>query len=179
MQVSIDTAMSIAKQQGSKVYDIQLLPYCPVPELITADNEITVENTQQYSLISKSDVTYGIIFNVPVARFNTTLANYNFPKGQTNIERKLNNECDKWRLTSPNYSNYFDFSVEKNNGIQSFDIDCEYKPFTPYIHINPVFGGLYGYDDNSPRGLVLGGDFSLSKISTQFKSFSPKVIGSA
>lgn len=171
MQIAIDTAMSIAKQQGSKVYDIQLLPYCPVPELITADKEITVENTQQYSLISKSDGNYGIIFNVSFARFNTTLANYNFPKGQTNIERKLNNECDRWRLTAPNYSNYFDFSVEKNNGIQSFDIDCEYKPFTPYIHINPVFGGLYGYDDNSPRGLVLGGDFSLSRISDKWVEY--------
>lgn len=168
MQVAIDTAMSIAKQHGSKVYDIQLLPYCPVPALITSDNEITVENTQQYSLISTTEVTYGIIFNVPVARFNVILTSYIFHQASSNIERKLNNECDKWRLTAPNYSNYFDFSVEKNNGIQSFDIDCEYKPFTPYIHINPVFGGLYGYDDNSPRGLVLGGDFSLSRISDKW-----------
>ena len=170
-EISINTAMSIAKQHGSKVYDIQLLPYCPVAELITDVGEITVENEMQYSIIATGqDQNVGIIFNIPKAKFHSsvTVAEDSIKLANSNIERKLNDQCDKWRLSSPNYSNYFDFSVEKNNGIEFFDIDCEYKPFTPYIHINPSFGGLYGYDDNSPRGLVCGGDFSLSRISDQW-----------
>lgn len=170
---SITAAMAMQAQHPSEIYDIQLLPYCPIQSLITGDKEITVTNANQYTLIQKeiNNETAGIIFHVPYSNFTFDITSFKKAAGKTAIEKKLNNECDKWRLTSPNYSNYFDFSVEKNNGIEYFNVDCNYKPFTPYVHINPKFGGLYGYDDNSPRGLVLGGDFSLSQIIDQWEQY--------
>ena len=172
--VSISVAMAMQAQQASRIHDIQILPYCPVPHLITDDNEITITNEKEYSLIVSGGETHqvlGIIFNVPESRFTTNLEGYSIQSGQTAIEKKLNNECDKWRLTSPNYSNYFDFSVEKNGGISYFNVDCDYKPFTPYIHINPNFSNLYGEDFNDVRGLVCGGDFSLSQIIDQWEQY--------
>jgi outer membrane lipoprotein SlyB len=161
--IAIRTAMAIQAQQGSNLYDIQLLPYCPIQNLNLTD-------AQQYSAIMAGDTVKGIILNVPQSKFNFTI---DFIKNcATNaINRKINDACDKWRLTSPNFSNYFDFSLEKNYGIKYIDVDCHYKPYTPYIHINPDFSGLYGYDDNSPRGLVLGGEFSLSQISDKWVEF--------
>lgn len=173
--IGLSTAITMqGLETTSNIYDIQLVPYCPVSELITDDKELTVTNGSQFSLITLGEgdnlEIKGIIFNVAKSTFSLDI-----PKvvgiGSTSLERKVNNECDKWRLSSPNYSNYFDFSVEKNSGIQFFNVDCSYKPFTPYIHINPNFGGLYGYDDNSPRGLVLGGDFSLSQVVNSWQEY--------
>ena len=47
-----------------------------------------------------------------------------------------------------------------NQGIDSFDIECTYKPYNPYIHISPNYKGLYGKDFDDIRGLICGGDFS-------------------
>lgn len=173
-QNEIATVMAMQVNHAGIIHDIQLVPYCPIQSLITNNREITIGSENQYSLVKKADdsnTAVGIIFNVDKAVFDFDITSVTVPRTQSAIERKLNNECDKWRLTSPNYSNYFDFSVEKNNGISFFNVDCNYKPFSPYIHINPNFGGLYGYDDNSPRGLVLGGDFSISQIIDQWQQY--------
>lgn len=168
-QNGLTTAAAIQVNAGTDViYDVQLLPYCPIQELITDNGEITVTSSKQYSLVKNNDdqsVITGIIFNVSKDNFEFNITDFTIPQGQSPIQIKLNNECDKWRLCSPNYSNYFDFSAEKNNGVSFFNIDCNYKPYTPYIHISPDFDGLYGDDYNDPRGLVLGGDFSLSQVS--------------
>lgn len=162
----LTTAMKMRFDSGDKIYDMQLLPYCPIKDLITDKGEITVTSEKQYSLVSNEsdEAAVGIIFNIPESRFTFDLLDYNFGSANNALDKKINNECDKWRLCSPNYSNYFDFSVEKNNGIQYINVDCDYKPYTPYIHINPNFNNLYGYDDDSPRGLILGGDFSLPYV---------------
>ena len=168
--IGIAAAMAIQAQQSGKVYDIQILPYLPMQELLTTSgfNEIRLTDSRQYSkILDKNNATVGIILNANKSRFNFKISDISDPKfkvAQSNIEKKVRNECDKWRLTSPNYSNYFDFSAEMNNGVQYFDVDCEYKPFTPYIHINPNFNGLYGSDFNDVRGLICGGDYSLSSI---------------
>lgn len=169
--LAIQTVMSIQHQHPGVVYDIQLLPYCPVPNLVTVnEGQMRCESEAQYNTITQDTNAVGVVFNVPKSNFSVDIPLEILP-AQTSIMRKVNNECDKWRVTSPNYSNYFDFSVEKNGGVSYFNVDCNYKPYTPYIHVNPNFAGLYGYDDNSPRGLVLGGDFSLSQIIDQWEQY--------
>ena len=169
--VAMATAMAIQKQQSSKVYDIQLLPYCPIIDLVDGANVISVTDPLQYSVVKDGDEhNLTVIFNVPSARFTFDILNP-IAAATTAIEKKVNNECDKWRICSPNYANYFDFSVEMNGGVKYFNVDCEYKPFTPYIHINPNFGGLYGRDFNDPRGLICGGDFSLARVKDQWEEY--------
>lgn len=169
--VAMATAMAIQKQQSSKVYDIQLLPYCPIIDLVDAANVISVTDPLQYSVVKDGEEhNLTVIFNVPSARFTFDILNP-IAAATTAIEKKVNNECDKWRICSPNYANYFDFSVEMNGGVKYFNVDCEYKPFTPYIHINPNFGGLYGRDFNDPRGLICGGDFSLARVKDQWEEY--------
>lgn len=87
------------------------------------------------------------------------------------IDTKLSNECDMYRLCSPNYNGQFEFSLAKNGEIRYFNIDCSYKPFSPYIHVNPNFDKLYGKDFNDARGLICGGDFSLSQITSAWANY--------
>lgn len=50
---------------------------------------------------------------------------------------------------SPNFNGQFEFSLAKNKqDITSFNVDYTYKPYAPYIHVNPIFNpdGLYGKD---------------------------------
>lgn len=85
---------------------------------------------------------------------------------------KVANECDMYRLVSPNYNGIFEFNLMKNNKrVNSFNVDCQYKPFNPYIHVNPDFAGLYGSDFNDSRGLVCAGDFSIGVINDAFHAY--------
>lgn len=59
---------------------------------------------------------------------------------------KITNETQLVRLCSPNWGSMFEFSLAKNNGVSKFNIDYTYKPYQPYIHINPDFKNLYGSD---------------------------------
>ena len=92
------------------------------------------------------------------------------------LNRKIANECDLWRLCSPNWNGQFDFNIAKMNGqLTGFHVDCSYKPFQPYIHIVPKFSGLYGnYLFNGQadaRGLICGGDFSLPQLSNAWSNY--------
>lgn len=85
---------------------------------------------------------------------------------------KVETECNKYRLCSPNYQGSFDFNVAKNGGSVNFFIaECTYKPYTPYIKIAPQFNLLYGSNFGDARGLLCGGDFSLSRFTDAWESF--------
>lgn len=153
------------------VYDVQLLPYCPVQELIDIDNNIRVTSELQYSFVEDAnDNPVGIIFHLPKSQFTFNIIETISNPGSS-IEKKVSNQCDKYRLCSPNFNGYFDFSPAKNDGVEWFNVDCYYKPYQPYIHINPNFSGLYGEDFNDPRGLICGGDFSLSSVSDAWETY--------
>ena len=85
--------------------------------------------------------------------------------------KKISNECDMYRLCSPNYNGQFQFTASKLNGITGFNVDYTYLPYSPYIHINPNFQGLYGKDFDDARGLICQGDFSISYLSNAWETY--------
>lgn len=166
-QLAFSTAMSIAEQQGSKIYDIQLLPYCPVRNIIQEDGTMNVNgNNLLYSTITEGDNVVGVIFNG-----YTSTDTLSIQKNIIVSDYKESNECDLYRLVSPNYNGQFEFSVAKNGGVTRFDVDFTYLPYKPYIHVNPAFSRLYGQEFDDARGLICGGDFSLPIINDQWKSY--------
>lgn len=169
-------ASAIQRKLGEFLYDIQLLPYCPIPEIINqGDDTIHVTSEKMVSFVTDAEErVYNIIFNVPSPSFEVSYIPVTtgvLGSASTPLERKIKRQCDKFRICSPNYSNYFDFNAECNDGVTYFTADCEYKPYNPYIHINPNFRGLYGQDFNDPRGLILGGDFSLTQIIDKWRQY--------
>lgn len=161
---------------GTWLYDLQLVPYCPFIKsdiISNVNNEVIIdisnltENTD-YQIIG-SDT--GVIFWCQTSQIDNYIINYNIPTASTAVEKKVNILCDMYRLSSPSYNSIFEFNVEKNGGVNYFDIDLVYKPYDSYIHINPNFGMLYGDDFNDARGLVFTGPFSLPQTTSTWQQY--------
>ena len=169
----------------SFVYDYQLLPYCPIAGITTSSDaqstDMYVSNTAEktYSFIDDSSgLHYGIVFYAQYSKFSKSIpmssnTDYDYlTKVETDsIERKVKNECDLVRISSPNGSNSFDFSPQMNDGFDYIQVDCTYKPYSPYIHVAPDFAGLYGDNFGDTRGLIVQGDFSLPTLTSQWKQY--------
>lgn len=155
-------------------YDIQLLPYCPLQSNITAASQLDISNLtveEDYNFIAFDDdaPTEGVM--VLWARNATFSFNIQYAINNPYDSVKLWNELKSYRLCSPNYASAFEFSAAKNNGVQWFNVDCTYKPYSPYIHINPNFNGLYGDDFDDARGLICGGDFSITQLNDAWETY--------
>lgn len=85
---------------------------------------------------------------------------------------KMSNECDMYRLVSPNFNGQFEFNLSKNGGtVNYFNVDYTYLPYSSYIHINPQFSNLYGQDFDDARGLICQGDFSIMYLSDAWEQY--------
>ena len=160
-------ATQIGAATGSaNIYDVQLLPYCPVRYCIQADGSFDIMNSKVDYITDTANTNIGIILWATSSSFTLDI-----PYTITVTDPKIENETDMYRLVSPNYNGQFEFSAAMNNGVESFNVDCSYKPFNPYIHINPNFKNLYGQDFNDSRGLICGGDFSLPQLTNAWADY--------
>lgn len=164
---------SIIQVAGDNLVDIQLFPYCPLQIMTNNNGKLVVDqgDSSEYDLdttnklvilyVQNSNFTFDILLtiNVPIVT------------GYTLLDYKISNECDLYKIVSPNYNGSFEFSVAKNDGVNYFNVDSTLIPYKPYIHINPNFKGLYGQDWNDSKGLLCGGDFSLPKYSDAWANY--------
>lgn len=99
--------------------------------------------------------------------FISLKTNWILPDGP--VERKMQNETDFYRITSPNYNSFYEFKKAKlaNNTINGLRAICTYKPYTPFIKVNPNLSeSLYSIKDyNDNIGLMLAGDYSIPMVS--------------
>lgn len=169
-EAALNIAQDIARTEtGLKLYDMQLLPYCPCPEYMAYSNVLILEGLQEnvnYNLVSTEQSIQSIILWCATSSRTFTIDYDYFVE-----EPKVENECDTWRIVSPNYQGMFEFSAAKNGGINGFTVDYTYKPYNPYVHIAPVWGNLYGSSFGDARGLICGGDFSLPQTSSAFEQY--------
>lgn len=173
-EVGLKLARQIQLEAGADLYDLQLLPFCPLDDAefqSYQDTNILLDVATLPSGSYTECYTTGdtvehksVMLWIKNSNF-TKFSQLQIPVAEDAIEFKVQNECDMYRLCSPNWSGAFEFSATKNNGVNGFRIDCAYKPTMPYIRIAPIFNGLYGSITNDARGLICGGDFSLSQIS--------------
>ena len=221
-EASMNMAMDIARKLGSKLYDLQLLPYCPLTELgydyftdtptshnkkfLLLDNYLSFNATTGEVITRETDHT--VVSPVVIQKeeaaegANYELATYilwakksnfsftiqNIPKESDALNRplpatpfvsvptnaidfKVEHETGFYRLTSPNYNGTFEFKATSNRGIDYFEVDATYKPYSPYLKIAPNFKGLYGGDYDDARGLILGGDFSLPTLTEAWEQY--------
>lgn len=161
---------------GTWLYDLQLVPYCPFIKsdiVSTVNNEIIIDlsslsDTTDYQIIGNDTA---VIFWCQTSQVSNYIINHTILPAQSAIERKVKNQCDIYRLSSPAYNSIFEFNAEKNGGVNYFDVDLVYKPYDSYIHINPNFGMLYGDDFNDARGLVFTGPFSLPQTTSAWMQY--------
>ena len=162
-----------------KIYDLQILPYCPRPDAIPDGAISSMTEHVDYEKISvtqdgveveerllfwcaKSSGTFFINKEIRMRKRTGILA----------LDLKLADVCDLYRLTSPNYAASFEFSVARNGGkVSGFRVDYTYRPQMPYIHVAPIFAGLYGTYNRDARGLICNGDFSVDMVSDPWTDY--------
>ena len=159
--IAIARQLSLDLMSSGALYDLQLLPYCPRQDLIGTDfidlRSSVAEDQKDYELITDAgDNAKSFVLFCKESTFT-----FDINEAIDITEKKVQNQCDSWRLCSPNYNGVFEFNAAKNNGVDYFNVDCTYRPYNPYIHINPNFKELYGSDYDDARGLVCSGDFSM------------------
>ena len=178
-------ARAIAARYSDSCYDLQLVPYCPSATArteVASTGEIQLDywDAKTYQIYTSNDAPAGFVLWVSASK-DTFDINLNLQPNvgdcSTALKYKLTNETELCRLASPNFSGQFEFSLAKNNGITKFNIDYTYKPYAPYIHVNPDFKGLYAPhwnedgDWDDARGLICGGDFSLNHITSYWQTY--------
>ena len=186
-EVSLRIAQAIiealpAEGANKYLYDIQLMPYMPhigpssgigfYNNVLEADVSGMVEGVD-YALIKKDSDTGTLyrsaIFFARLSNFSRTI-NKQISMRRSNL--KIESQTDFYRLCSPNYNGVFEFNLAKNGGsVDEFYVDATYKPYNPFIRVTPKFDFLYGLNYKDGRGLICGGDFSLSIVTDQWKSY--------
>ena len=177
--ISFNIAMDIARKYSGNsevkiLYDIQLLPYCPMFNIMTSNSgEIDISSLTKdtnYTFITDNETSQNksIILFPKTSSFSNTIQLDNPIVIQ---DYKVESETDMYRLCSPNYSGVFEFNAAKNGGIQYFNVNYTYMPYTPYIRVAPNFGRLYKQEFNDNRGLLCGGEFSLPIISDAWETY--------
>ena len=160
--IMLTWSFNIATQLGDSLYDLQILPYCPisnwrgnlnVPGIFSFDKS---ENVDYTTLLDNNNNVVGVCSWCDVSSKEQFLQ---YPIEIMNY--KVENECDMYRLCSPNYASAFEFNPAKNNGVEGYNVRYTYKPYQPFVNVAPKFNRLYGKDFKDNRGLILSGDFSL------------------
>lgn len=182
LDTSAENAMSVAAglatSLGANLYDIQLLPYCPIgairENIVNKTLNLRVEPfsgwQKKYDFVPVEGADTIIFFaDTSKDSFNIKVGGYYSYTDA--IDFKTNMLSQMVRICSPNYNGVFEFNAYKNRGFSNIKVDYHYKPFQPYIHISPNFGGLYGQDFNDARGLICGGDFSLPITSSEWINY--------
>lgn len=176
--VSTIIAQTPSGEGGKLLYDFQIVPYCPLPDnVFTSYNTINLSllpNTDQkenYTKIQTDNGEYSFIFYCEQNEFQKISRRGTIDVPSDPKEFKIQNETTFQRLCSPNYNGQFEFSATKNGGVRGWNIDFTYKPYNPYIRISPIFNYLYGRDFGDARGLICGGDFSISQTNDAWEQY--------
>ena len=170
-ELAISLAQGIAQQLGTNLFDLQLLPFCPMTGLVVeADGDININTTdsKRVTVITNAagDTNRGVLLWSLASQ-----GTFNIPYSKQVTNKKLESICDMYRLCSPNYNGQFEFDLTMNDGVDYFNVDYTYLPYTPYIHINPNFKGLFGKDFDDARGLIIQGDFSICYLSDAWVNY--------
>lgn len=179
-QANKEFAMSIgseiARSLGAACYDVQLLPFCPMTGFTIEDNGTTFNinstDTKRTTFVknANNENVYALFWSAASSGTKNIFKSDGTPYA-TVSDKKIENECDFYRLVSPNYNGQFEFSAAKNGGIRYFNVDYTYLPYSSYIHVNPDFAELYGQDFNDARGLICQGDFSIMYLSDAWVNY--------
>ena len=176
---AISFAQGIAEQLSNQyLIDLQILPYHPDPtniELKSRPWGPTLKFSMQGDNSTFNLITDANKSAVGVISWATkSSGTINIWSPITSGNKKLDNQTRFYRLCSPNWNGQFEFTPEMvGDKLSYFNVDYTYLPYQPYIHVAPIFekGSMYGDDYNDARGLICGGDFSITYLSDRWAEY--------
>lgn len=173
--MSLATQIS-ASMSSEKVYDLQIVPYCPITRILI-NGGVSTTNIRKtlITTASNSPTTVGFIAWCDYSSFSNDI----YLDNPINIDNyKEESSLNIYRISDPSHTQVFEFNAAMNDGVDKFHVTCTYKPTNPYINIHPYFKRLYGknapsgngdYDDT--RGLTCGGDYSVPIVSNAWTEY--------
>ena len=168
---SLAIANELIRNLGSYIYDVQLLPYCPFTGYTMSGSgnvfQMTLDTADKRRLTAVNDDNGKPILYMVWCTASSGHKYISLEEPITIKNKKVSNQCEMYRIVSPNYNGQFEFNLARNNieSLSNFILDFTYMPYNPYIHISPTFDGLYGQDYGDSRGLICQGDFSIASVS--------------
>ena len=170
---------------GSALYDVQLLPFCPLISdgytvTSTGISKTTAKAGSDYSpIVDEGTTTTVIAWGKAETRTFTKSLALGLPAFNTPITKKVMNQLYSCRLVSPNHAASYEFNPAKVYGTQpggSISVVVAYtmRPYNPYIRVAPYYnaGGLYySYNGKETRALICQGDFSLPQVGDAWKQY--------
>lgn len=167
--ITLSIAQGLKAAMSANIYDIQLLPYCPLTGYSVTNGVIDVLNADARAVTMVSTVQSTAVAPILWCTQSQSSLSIDYTFEVTN--KKMSSVCDKLRFCSPNYAAVFEMNPAKNNGVVGVNVDYTYMPFTPYIHVAPVFSGLYGENFGDARGLICQGDFSITTYDDKWADY--------
>lgn len=186
---AIKISQAIATELDAALYDLQILPYCPCPELIQVDsNGISYIDTTPTNITGAminfiySGGTEGVAA-VPLSmliwcRESVYQDFINTPIELNQITdpllKKIDSQTKMYRLCSPGYTSIYQFQPQLNDGISQFRLQIVFQPYNPFIRIAPIFNvdSLYGIDSQyDSKGLILKGDFQIPRTNSPWEQY--------
>ena len=173
--MSLATQIS-ASMSSEKVYDLQIVPYCPIDRILKNGGASTTNIRKTLiTTTSNNPTTVGFIAWCDYSSFSNDI----YLDNPINIDNyKEESSLNLYRISDPSHTQVFEFNAAMNDGVDKFHVTCTYKPTNPYINIHPYFKRMYGknapsgngdYDDT--RGLTCGGDYSVPIVSNAWTEY--------
>lgn len=161
-------------KDNARIYDLQILPYCPFQTLISNDaNGPFVEiSSSEHCIELKDNSNDSVVARglwIKDSSFSFTIDNSHYV---SNIKEEI--ACDMYRICSPHYETQFEFNAGNTRGWNGIKVECTYKPQQPYIHILPNYkiGSLFGFSQFADaRGLVSSCSYSLPIVSNAWETY--------
>ena len=166
----------------SNVYDIQILPYCPIRDVLKYNSdsdalEIKLNSSDENIIYQKkNNLLLLYVNNINISFDIDTSSNNNYSNPSLMFEKdedisKKNYLTNKYKLVSPNFSSEYEIPLYENKGILYMNVDMTLLPNNPWIKINPIYNYLNGKDLDDIRGLIIGGSLSISQISNSWTEY--------
>lgn len=173
---------ALLKSYANDILDIQRIPYTTISDkwFIKYSGKEgwyldAARMSENLDFVAKTgeDALEGFIFFPQTVSKYTILQqdNLKIPMPTDATDLKVMNECDMYRVVSPNFNGQFEFSAAKNGGVSGYTVTLTLIPYQPYIKVAPIFGGMYGQSFNDARGMICGGDFSITQTTDEWQNY--------
>lgn len=172
-EVNMNMAQAICKAAGSGGYDIQIVPFNPIRGSILDDGTINFMNYESIPIVDTNNVVKGHYVLCSSADLKFTLDKNDLKFVVDDVKKDYN--LREYRLCSPNQETIFEFSPAMNEGIDTWEITANYRPYASYIKIQPTWKGLYGeasYNDLTDfRGLVYNSTLCVTQLDDAWNNY--------
>lgn len=187
-----DIVPTLYMMLGDLAYDCQLLPYCP--EYASWDGS-TFRTANMTAHANKCGIAYARGMQIVDMGGAILTDNLEFDElipapawmnniptvaGTTDIdwvETKVLHETEFCDIVDPHRDNPYRFSPIEYKGVSQLHVYATYKPYAPYIRINPVYGNnanlptlVYPFTHDN-NGCICSGDYSIDRYNDAWVNY--------